>query len=75
MPRIAFTLSPGSEFIEIHQLLKAAGLCASGGAGKMLVTDGLVRVDGAVETRKSAKIRAGQTVTCGEARIDVAAAP
>ena len=50
------------DFVELNQLLKLAGLCDSGGAGKQLVASGAVRVDGAVELRKTAKIRAGQTV-------------
>lgn len=54
------------DFIELNQLLKLAGACDSGGAGKQLVARGEVRVDGVVELRKTAKIRAGQTVhACG----------
>ena len=34
-----------------------------------------VSVDGAVESRKTAKIRAGQIVTCGDVRIVVKTAP
>ena len=62
------------EYVELNQLLKLAGLCDSGGAGKALVADGQVRVDGAVELRKTCKIRAGQTVTLGEHSIHVRAA-
>jgi ribosome-associated protein len=63
-----------SEFVELNQLLKLAGLCDSGGAGKMLVASGAVTVDGAVELRKTCKIRAGQQVQSGGARIEVVAA-
>ncbi len=59
------------EFVELNQLLKLAGLCDSGGAGKQLVASGVVRVDGAVELRKTAKIRAGQRVRVGEVEIRV----
>ncbi|HET7127208.1 MAG TPA: RNA-binding S4 domain-containing protein [Lysobacter sp.] len=62
------------EFVELNQLLKLAGLCDSGGAGKQLVASGAVRVDGAVELRKTAKIRAGQRVRVGEVEIRVVAA-
>ena len=34
------------EYVELNQLLKLAGLCDSGGAGKALVAAGEVRVDG-----------------------------
>jgi ribosome-associated protein len=50
------------EFVELNQLLKLSGLADSGGAGKALVASGVVRVDGVVELRKTAKIRAGQAV-------------
>ena len=41
----------------------------SGGAGKQLVASGAVRVDGVPEQRKTAKIRAGQTVQLGDVLI------
>lgn len=75
MQTIEFDLAPGAPYIEVHQLLKVTGLCSSGGEGKAMVADGLVKVDGALETRKSAKIRAGQTVAFGNARIVVRGAP
>lgn len=59
------------EFIELNQLLKLSGVCDSGGAGKALVAEGLVSVDGHVESRKTAKIRAGQVVSLGDVRIHV----
>ena len=62
------------EHIELNQLLKLAGLCDSGGAGKQLVASGAVRVDGALESRKTAKIRAGQAVRIGDVEIRVVAA-
>jgi ribosome-associated protein len=61
------------EFIELCNLLKLAGVCDSGGAGKALVAEGVVFVDGQVELRKTAKIRAGQVVTLGDAQIRVLA--
>lgn len=72
MPSQVFALE--GEYVELNQLLKLAGLCASGGEGKHLVASGEVRVDGAVELRKTAKIRAGQVVTLGRERIEVRAA-
>jgi ribosome-associated protein len=71
MPTVTFTLE--AEYIEVNQLLKLAGACDSGGAGKALVADGRVRVDGGIETRKTAKIRAGQTVAIDDLRIVVRA--
>lgn len=62
------------DFVELNQLLKLAGICDSGGAGKQLVASGAVRVDGALESRKTAKIRAGQAVRIGDVEIRVVAA-
>lgn len=50
------------EFIQLDQLLKATGLCDSGGAAHAAVEAGQVTVDGEVETRKRAKLRPGQRV-------------
>jgi ribosome-associated protein len=58
---IEFDLA-GHDYIELHSLLKATGLCESGGIAKLLVGDGQVRVDGEPELRKRCKIRAGQKV-------------
>lgn len=52
----------GREFIELHNLLKITGMCNSGGQAKLLISEGLVSVDGNVETRKRCKIRAMQHV-------------
>jgi len=69
MQVIEFQLT--GEFIELNNLLKVTGVCASGGAGKALVAAGRVAVDGAVELRKTCKIRAGQAVRVGDAHIRV----
>ena len=61
------------DFVELNQLLKLAGLCDSGGAGKQLVASGAVRVDGAVELRKTAKFRAGQVMALDGVEIRVVA--
>jgi ribosome-associated protein len=58
---IEFDLA-GHDYIELHSLLKATGLCESGGLAKLLIGDGQVRVDGTTELRKRCKIRAGQEV-------------
>lgn len=59
---IEIPLEGGRDHVELNQILKLAGLCDSGGAGKAIVASGAVFVDGAVELRKTCKIRAGQTV-------------
>ena len=69
MTQIVFRLT--GEFIALNDLLKVTGVCVSGGAGKALVATGAVEVDGAVETRKTCKIRHGQTVAVGDVTIRV----
>jgi ribosome-associated protein len=73
MQQLRFELD--RDHVELNQLLKLAGLCDSGGAGKALVAGGAVRVDGDVELRKTCKIRAGQVVQLGDACIEVVATP
>jgi ribosome-associated protein len=51
------------EYIQLDQLLKATNLVNSGGAAHVAIAAGRVRVDGVIETRKRAKLRAGQRVT------------
>jgi ribosome-associated protein len=69
MQRLTFELD--REFVELNQLLKLTGVCDSGGAGKQLVASGAVRVDGAVELRKTCKIHAGQRVALDDVEIEV----
>jgi len=71
MQQLEFQLR--GEFIELNQLLKLTGVCDSSGAGKALVAEGVVSVDGRVESRKTAKIRAGQVVSLGDVQISVRA--
>jgi len=71
MQQIEFELN--GEYVELNQLLNMVGLCDSGGAGKALVAEGVVSVDGQIELRKTAKIRAGSVVSLGDVRISVLA--
>jgi ribosome-associated protein len=59
------------EYIELNKLLKASGVCETGGQAKMIIEDGLVFVDGEIETRKRRKIRDGMIVEYGAHRVKV----
>lgn len=59
MPNLDFTLT--GEFVELHNLLKITGLADSGGSAKVIVASGAVKVDGAVELRKTCKIARGRS--------------
>jgi ribosome-associated protein len=57
------------DHIQLDQLLKATGLCESGGAAHAAIAEGRVEVDGAVDTRKRAKLRPGQRVAFAGSEI------
>ena len=59
------------EYIALCDLLKTVGIAQSGGQGKVFVAEGNVMVDGAIELRKTAKIRKGQLVECSGETIEV----
>lgn len=69
MDTIEFQLR--GEHVRLCDLLKLAGIAESGGQGKQLVAAGEVTVDGQSESRKAAKIHAGQVVECRGARVVV----
>jgi len=62
---VSITFAVRGEYIQLDQLLKATGLCESGGAAHAAIAEGRVRVDAAVDTRKRAKMRPGQVVSFG----------
>lgn len=59
------------DYIELDKLLKALGLVERGGRARVLIAAGEVRVDGQVELRKTAKIRAGQVVAFAGQQVRV----
>jgi ribosome-associated protein len=63
------------EFIPLDALLKATALASSGGAAKQMVADGQVQVDGRPESRKTAKLRAGQVVEVAGQQVRIVAGP
>lgn len=52
----------GAEFIELIKMLKLLRIASSGGEAKMMVEDGEVTLNGNPESRKRAKLRAGDVV-------------
>lgn len=63
-----------ADHIALCDLLKLTGVADSGGQGKHMVANGEVTVDDQPENRKTAKIRANQTVRCRGHRILIVAA-
>ncbi len=60
-----------SEFVALYKILKFEGLTDSGGNAKQIIAQGLVSVNGEVETRKRKKIRAGDQIDFIDQHIDV----
>jgi len=60
MQKLEFELS--TDYIDLLQLLKAAGVAMSGGEAKMFVVEGCITVNGEPESRKRRKLRHGDIV-------------
>lgn len=50
------------DFIKLDSLLKFVGIAESGGISKTLISQGLVKVNGEIETRRGKKIYIGDTI-------------
>jgi ribosome-associated protein len=61
------------EPIRLGQFLKLAGLAEDGGHAKALLEAEVVQVNGRVEVRRGAQLRAGDVVAVGERRARVVA--
>jgi ribosome-associated protein len=72
VPTTEFALR--GDHITLDALLKATGLASSGGEAKVFITEGRVQVNGEGETRRGRKLRAGDEVVLGDARVKLLAA-
>lgn len=59
------------EFIPLIQLLKATNVVQTGGEAQIVVSEGLVRYNGAVDYRKRLKVKAGDIVEFDKHKIKV----
>ena len=57
------------EPVELYKILKFEGLVGSGGEAKFVISEGMVLVNGAIETRKRKKIVAGDIIEFGNEKI------
>lgn len=60
-----------TDFIRLDALLKFAAIVQTGGEAKMVITDGMVSVDGEVCTQRGKKIYPNQRVVFENIRITV----
>lgn len=59
------------EFIRLGQLLKKAGVVGSGVDAKTVIQDGMVKVNGEVETQRGKKLYGGEIVSYNGEEIEV----
>ncbi len=59
------------EYIKLGQAVKAAGLVDSGVEAKIVIQDGLVKVNGETDTRRGRKLVAGDKVEFDGNTIDI----
>ncbi len=57
------------EPVELYKILKFEGLVTSGGEAKSVIGDGLVVVNGIVETRKRKKMVSGDVIEFGTEKM------
>ena len=62
-PKETRTIAIREAPIELCQLIKFAGFAGTGGEAKMLISQGLISLNGVVETRRGKKVSAGDTIT------------
>jgi ribosome-associated protein len=65
------TVEITKEPVELYKILKFEGLVGSGGEAKLVIDEGLVLVNGQVETRKRKKIVSGDIVEFGGEHLHI----
>lgn len=71
MEKLTFELNESSEFIQLDKLLKILSLVNSGGEAHLIISKGLVQLNGNIETRKRKKIHSGDIVIFENNQIEV----
>lgn len=59
------------EPVELYKILKFEGMTSSGGEAKLVIEQGQVNVNGAVETRKRKKIVSGDVIEFNNEKIHI----
>ena len=69
MQELEFKLD--TEYIELNKLLKILSLVESGGQANNVITEGFVRYNGKVDTRKRLKLHKGDKIEFSEMFIRI----
>ena len=65
------TIAINTEFIKLDALLKYAALVGTGGEAKLVISEGMVKVNGEVCTMRGKKIRPGDVVSFDRFTVEV----
>lgn len=65
------TINLREDYIKLGQALKAAGLVDSGVTAKLVIQDGLVKVNGNIETQRGKKLVDGDIVSFDDEEIEI----
>ena len=71
MEKITVNLREGDDFIKLGQAMKKAGLEESGVDAKVDIQNGLVKVNGEVETRRGRKLYDGDVVEYDNVQVQI----
>lgn len=59
------------EPVELYKILKFEGMTSSGGEAKLVIEQGMVKVNGSVETRKRKKMVSGDIIEFNNDKIQL----
>jgi ribosome-associated protein len=65
------TITINKEPIELYKVLKLGNIVQSGGEAKFVIAEGLVQVNGEVETRKRKKIVSGDIIEFVKEKVQI----
>ena len=66
-----FKLNNGEDYITLINLLKIKQLAQTGGHAKLIVDQGLVHVNGKIETQKRKKLKSGDLIKIENKTIEI----
>jgi ribosome-associated protein len=69
--KITFKLKTEEEYIQLLMLLKIKQMAQTGGHAKIIIENGLVKVNGEIEFRKRKKLRKGDLVELDDSIIEI----
>ena len=71
MAKQAIQVTLNTQPVELYKILKFEGIYASGAEAKNAIADGLVMLNGKVETQKRKKIMAGDEIMVGNDVLNI----